>query len=113
MVAVVLAACGVTGGQRTVPAVTSDTVPRPKGRPTIRNLIDRAVEDTMDQRTMRFLVTSGVERPSGGDAVRYRGAVDRVRREGNERITYRGRGWLTRPRQARARLRHLGRSELA
>src|SRR4029079_18071127 len=93
--AVVLAACGVTGGERTVTTVTSDTVPKPRGRSAIRNLIDRAVEDTMDQPRMRFLVVSGVERPAGGDTVRHRGAVDRVRRVGNERITYQGRGWLS------------------
>ena len=95
VVAVVLAACGVAGAQRTVPEVTSDTVPQPKGRTAIRNLIDRAVEDTMDQRTMRFVVSTGIERPGGGEVARYRGAVDRVRREGNARVTYQGRGWLS------------------
>jgi len=93
--ALALAACGMTGGARTVPAVTSDTLPQPTGRTAIRNLVDRAVEDTMDQRTTRFVVTSGVERPDRFDVARYRGAVDRVRRVGNERVTYQGRGWLS------------------
>jgi hypothetical protein len=95
VVVVALAGCGVAGGQRDLPLPSDDSVPRPTGRLAIRNLIDRAIEDTMDQRTMGFIVSMGVERPDGGDVVRYRGAVDRVRRVGNERATYRGRGWLS------------------
>ena len=94
IVATVATACSAVGSQAALPPGTSDTLPHVAGRTATRQLIDRAIEDTMDQRWTRWVVTLGVEARSGGRVVRYRGAVDRTRREGNERTTYVGRGWL-------------------
>lgn len=93
--AVVLTSCGVDGSQSAVPGATSSTLPEVTGRTAMRQLIDRSIEDTMDQRWTRFVVTMGLEARDGSKVTRYRGAVDRTRRKGNERITYEGRGWLS------------------